>query len=178
MSDSLKDQLLNAGFSEPKPKPRKQKPSNARGPKNKSRTPVKNNTNSRYGERPKLGKPDKRSKGQDSQEAIQRRATKAQIKTLIDEASIKEYAGEEVFRYTLQNRIRELHVKPDIRGQIVEGSLLITRLNGATFLVPEMTAQQIKELNPNWAIVSLSQGPSKDTNDEYGDFPVPDDLQW
>jgi uncharacterized protein YaiL (DUF2058 family) len=82
-----------------------------------------------------------------------------------------------VYRFTLQNRIRELHVVEAIRTQLVDGSLTITRLNGTTRLVPSEIVMKIQALNPNWAIVS-STSKTSDTEDGYDDFPVPDDIIW
>ena len=44
----------------------------------------------------------------------------------IEAAAIKEFQGESVYRFILNKRIRELHVKEDIRQQLVAGSLIIT----------------------------------------------------
>jgi uncharacterized protein YaiL (DUF2058 family) len=109
--------------------------------------------------------------------AAERKAVKGKIKTLIEAVQIKEFAGETVYRFTLQNRIRELHVAEAIRVQLIDGTLTITRLNGTTRLVPSAIITQIQALNPNWAIVS-STSTSSDTEGGYDDFPVPDDIVW
>lgn len=152
MSKSLKEQLLQAGFSEPKVE--------KRPPKKRSR-----------GKKPASEKVD---------EVQKRKAVKAEIKALIESVAVKEYAGDNVFRFTVQNRIRELHVKEEIRSRLVAGSLVITRLNGATFLIPQESADGIRKLNPNWAIVTPAKDSSEtaDVHPEYEDFPIPDDLQW
>lgn len=110
-------------------------------------------------------------------EAERRKAVKAQIKTLIEAAAIKEYQGESVYRFILNKRIRELHVKDEIRQQLVAGTLIITRLNGTTWLVPDATSTAIRELNPDWALVSPASD-EPELSAGYEDFPVPDDLQW
>lgn len=174
MSDSLRDQLLQAGFKKPAKEPAKKTPTRGQAQRRKSQS--------------ELSKPQQRSKhsarqAQTSPEAIaaaavaERKAIKNKIKTLIEEVQIKEFAGEVVYRFTLQNRIRELHVAEAIRTQLVDGSLTITRLNGTTRLVPSEAVSKIQALNPSWAIVS-STNESSDTEDGYDDFPVPDDIVW
>ncbi len=166
MSDSLRDQLLQAGFNAPKTDTARKK---------KPRKPRHTKTD-----------PDKRSTQQDADSAIAaRKAVKAQIKALIESVAIKEHAGDSVYRFTVQKRIRELHIKEDIRLQLIAGSLVITRLNGTTQLVPAETADQIRALNPNWAIFdtagshSVAQSHQADDGaDDYADFQVPDDLVW
>jgi len=177
MSDSLRDQLLKAGFSKPKAEPPKAKKRTSPNKKNrlapapntktsKNHTHPHNSITSKQADRTIL-----------DAAATQRKALKAQIKTIIEATAIKEFKGEIVYRFTLQNRIRELHISQDVRKQLVADELVITRLNGSTYLVPAQTAQDIKELNPAWAIVTPTDA-SSDTSAEYDAFPVPDDLQW
>lgn len=168
MSDSLRDQLLQAGFKQTAKEPAKNKQRANRKPK-KSGNAVK----AQHAQ--KQLKPD--SKAADEAAAAQRKAVKVKIKTLIESSETKEFAGDTVYRFTLQNRIRELHVKEDIRKQLVDGTLTITRLNGSTRLVPNEIVEQIRELNPDWAIVSAQSG-SSDDNEGYEDFAVPDDIVW
>ncbi|MFK8075846.1 MAG: DUF2058 domain-containing protein [Granulosicoccus sp.] len=166
MSDSLRDQLLQAGFKQTAKEP-------AKGKQRHNRKPKKSG----------ISASDQRNKKQAmAQEAVdkateERKATKAKIKTLIESTESKEFAGDVVYRFTLQNRIRELHVKEDIRKQLVDGSLTITRLNGSTRLVPNTVADQIREINPQWAVVT-TQSDSSDDNEGYEDFAVPDDIVW
>lgn len=168
MSDSLRDQLLQAGFKQPAKEP-------AKGKQRHNRKPKKNGN-------PTSGQRDQRpAKAQEQSAtdaaAAERKAIKAKIKTLIESTETKDFAGDVVYRFTLQNRIRELHVKEDIRKQLVDGSLTITRLNGSTRLVPVAVVDQIRELNPEWAVVTMQSG-SSDDNEGYEDFAVPDDIVW
>lgn len=114
---------------------------------------------------------------QQAEEIARRKVVKAQIKTLVESVGIREIQGDSVYRFMLNKRIRELHVKEEIRAQLVDGTLLITRLNGSTWVIPADSATQILELNPNWVVVTPAADNQEDS-DEYGDYPVPDDLQW
>lgn len=175
MSDSLRDQLLNAGFSKPKadtPKAKQRK-----SPHTKHHQPInKSSAQSNAQQRQSISPKQAKQATLDAATA-QRKVLKAQIKTLIEATAIKEFKGEIVYRFTLQNRIRELHISEGIHKQLVADELVITRLNGSTYLVPAQTAQEIKVLNPDWAIVVPTQA-STDTSEDYDAFPVPDDLQW
>ena len=224
MSDSLRDQLLKAGFAEPAPKarPARQPKPKARGPKVHNKPPAqpaldaKNNTatpvsGAPANNQPKAGythvaKPaakkkkkqkapaikrrtgswstreavavtgDKSSPGGASPEAQQRKQIKAEVQTLIDSTALKQYQGEEIYRFTLQNKIRELLVSEPIRKQLVAGELAITRLNGATRIIPAATAISVRAVNPDWVIfISTDVSGSNDGDDE---FPIPDDLVW
>ena len=221
MSDSLKDQLLKAGFAEPapqtKPKPaRKHKPKAHNKPKAQTAVNAKNSTTTQASAAPVSNLPkaghthvtqpaakkkkkqkapaikrragswstredvaatdNKRSAGAASPEAQKRRQMKAEIQSLIDSTALKQYKGEEIYRFTLQNKIRELLVSEPIRKQLVAGELAITRLNGATRIIPAVTAINVRAVNPNWVIfISTDVSGSNDGDDE---FPIPDDLVW
>lgn len=174
MSESLRDQLLQAGFKKPAKEPAK-KTSNHGQAKRKQ---IQAGQATRQQGKAHTARPSpKKPKAIADEQAAQRKAIKDKIKTLIEEVQVKDFAGETAYRYTLQNRIRELHVSEAIRTQLIDGSLTITRLNGSTKLIPSDSATKIQLLNPDWAIVS-STSASSDAEDGYDDFPVPDDIIW
>ncbi len=187
MSDSLRDQLMQAGFNAPKDPARAKrthsgKPAHGTGKAGSTRGKP---TGKRQGKT--SGVPSQHHSADSNQRtakesvadaaAARRKIVKAEIKTLIEAAAIKEFQGESVYRFILNKRIRELHVKEDIRQQLVAGSLIITRLNGTTWLVPDETSTAIRALNPDWAVVTPAPDEPED-NAGYEDFVVPDDLQW
>lgn len=185
MSDSLRDQLLQAGFNAPKEPERSKrrapgKPGRGKhnGGGRNGKAPSRQAGKAQQGQRQAPAAQQNKAVDQEAEARIARRkAIKAEIKALIEGAAIKDYQGESVYRFILNNRIRELHVKEDIRQQLVDGALVITRLNGTTWLVPEATSEAIRGLNPDWAVVKPAPESREDTGG-YEDFPVPDDLLW
>ena len=184
MSDSLRDQLMQAGFNAPQEPVRKKRNHSGNSSQNASSTrgqPAGNrqgNTSKRQSLRdtpPKNSRTTSQSPA--DADSARRKAIKTEIKTLIETAAIKEFQGDSVYRFILNKRIRELHVKEDIRQQLVAGTLIITRLNGKTWLVPDETSAAIRALNPDWAVVTPASDEPEDTAG-YEDFAVPDDLQW
>ena len=213
MSDSLRDQLLKAGFSQPKakakPKSNTRKRSQARPqsqPKTKaastpSDAPVQTEPKAGYTHVPNVPAKKKKAKkapavkaragswstrdhtataqnqrSEDPAAAEKRRAMKAEIQTLIESSALKDYKGEEIYRFTLQNKIRELLVTEKVRKQLATGEYAITRLNGATRIVPASTAIDIRTINPQWLVFLTTD--VEDSSDEDDDFPIPDDLIW
>ena len=231
MSDSLRDQLLQAGFEAPKPTAR---------PKAKPKTHAKANQNSksRRGGKPQQhsatntaktqstntakqpssqvpGKPQvvvgytdvpavtpkkKKSKkapavksrssswstrGSEPQ-AEGNRTTKTadsdhesdgkrgQVHALIESTMLKEHKGEAIYRFTWQNKIRELLVLEKVRQQLANGEIAITWLNGRTCFIPVETASSIRLINDQWRIF-INEETASDQDDEH---PVPDDLIW
>lgn len=211
MSDSLRDQLLKAGFEAPKQekkparkKPRQRKPdaasSNAQKTvsKPKQTEPLAGHTHvpatkpkKQKAKKPPVIKPragswstrapaadesspDARDNSADNQ---QRQQMKAQVRQLIEDSEMKSFKGDVVYRFTLQNKIRELQVTEPVRKQLVAGELAITRLNGSTRLIPTAVVADIRAINAQWVIFLTTDG--KDTsNDDEDEFPIPDDLIW
>jgi len=101
---------------------------------------------------------------------------KADVQALIEASALKDYKGEEIYRFTLQNKIRELLVSEDVRKQLASGELAITRLNGATRVVPSATVIAIRKINPQWLVFLASD--VEDSSDDDDEFPIPDDLVW
>ena len=237
MSDSLRDQLLQAGFEAPKPKAKpKAKPhSKSRvNPNNKSRrggssqqhtgTSTAQTQTTNTGQKPSSHVPGKpqivvgytdipaaapkkkkskkapavKSRGSSwstrgsEQQATTTRTTetgnsdhqlaekegadgkKGQIHALIESTMLKEHKGEAIYRFTWQNKIRELLVSEKIRGQLANGELAITWLNGRTCLIPAETASSVKLINDKWRLF-INAETADDQEDEH---PVPDDLIW
>ncbi len=158
MSDSLRDQLKQAGFTEKTPKARNNK--KPKGQRNKARQ--KENDADRT--------------KQAAAAIAARKAQKIAITELINEHQIKKFAGESVYSYSLEKKIRQLFVSDEARTKLISGEWVITRLNGATYLVPDNTGKAILEINPQWMVVSSRN--DNDSSDEYKEHPVPDDLQW
>lgn len=207
MADSLRDQLIAAGFDAPKKEARKKpKPgagaSSDKRPRNKpsGRKPNKHQA---------AGKPQRgpnssarnsganRSAGSGSQSGAnhqnkaspdneakieERKKLKAKIKTLIDDNKTDTWKGETVYRYLVDKKIRELYVSEELHPKLAAREVAITRYNGETFIVPRETGKEIKEINPQWSVFNLEKEETTTEADklegDYAEFQVPDDLQW
>ena len=166
MGDSLRDQLLNAGFVETKtarkPAKKSRKPSAKKAPRKQSKS-ASESKNKQIEEEAKI---------------LERKRIKAEIKSLIEAACEKEIEGDQVYSYILGNRVKQLFVNKACHEKIVNRTVAITRLNGATYLIPLETAEKVKALNPEWAIVIASDDGDKTEDSDYAEYEIPDDLQW
>lgn len=167
MSDSLRDQLIKAGFSSKEKS--KRAPAQGRDEKSwkKSLGPKSSlNTNQKA---PLSG----------SDDVDQKKAIKAKIKQLIEASCLADHKGEKPYNHIVNSRVRRVFVNEDAYKQLVEGSLAITRLNGSTYLIPVTVGREVKALNPDWA-VSFVDKSGADSNDDldYAEHKVPDDLSW
>lgn len=200
MADSLRDQLIAAGYEAPK-KEAKRKP---RPQDNKKNHPKGKKSGDKHKARSKkqaptpgsatpggkgTGKGGRGNNAAHSAEALQaieeRKKLKAQIKILIDENKLDKWKGEVVYRYLVEKRIRELYVTEEIHKQLAERAVAVTRLNGDTYLVPLATAEKIKEINPQWSVFNTdvnaednAELATAESDTDYANYKVPDDLKW
>lgn len=193
MADSLRDQLIAAGFEAPKKEPRKKpKGADKRGKKKspeqaraKSKGSQKSQTLSARAQSSKAKPKDNSAKERAEQESAakieERKKLKAQIKALIDENKTEKWKGETVYRYLVDKKIRELYVSEDCHPRLTAREVAITRYNGETFIVPRETGLAIKQINPQWSVFNLeeaSDAEKEQLEGDYADYQVPDDLQW
>ncbi len=183
MADSLRDQLIAAGFEAPKKTVKKKTAKKKHGKKDRPRT----GGNAKGKGAAAKQSPNKAQKGKTqssdaearAQAAIEeRKKLKAQIKELIDNNKLENWKGEIAYRYTVENRIRELYVNEAGHKELTARKVAITRLNGDTYLVPISTATEITTINPQWSVFNTTEAKEDTNNDDYAEFQVPDDLQW
>ncbi len=187
MADSLRDQLLKAGFKSEEKKPasgQSRSKKAARNKRNKPATQAARKSNAAPGKSfhkastKVSAAADKKAADQKAIET--RKRVKAEIKLLIEPASIKNYAGEIPYNFVLGNKVRQLFVNKAAQEKLASGETVITRLNGNTHVIPAELASSILKLNPDWAIVDNTQDDKStdQSRDDYGDYEVPDDLTW
>jgi len=183
MSDSLRDQLLNAGFQD-KNQNKKSQSKNKKG----SNKTNKNQSSTHHGKRANSstqpsGKANAQAhKSQQEAELIaaraQKKALKEQIKQLIETHKVADHSGTVAYSYQTGNRLKQLYVNEDSQQKLANGELIITRLNGNTFLIPPAIGEQIRLLNPDWALFGLETSDASAEDENYADYQVPDDLTW
>jgi len=173
MSDSLREQMLKAGF--------KETPGNK-----KKKTQSKSKKNNDQADQARRRKTNQKSSPSSMELAniaqrkavAERKRVKAEIKTIIEAEKIDQTTGESVYSYLVGKRIRQMFVSESVQKQLVAGDLVITRLNGSTYLIPAETGERVRALNPEWVVIVPAADDATDDDDEYADYQVPDDLKW
>lgn len=166
MSDSLRDQLLKAGFSAPK-KVHKAKS------KNSQRTPV------RSSKPPTAKTPAKSGRQPNPEEIARRKKIKAEIKVLIETNCLKQTSGDLPYSFVVGKKVRQIYLNKTTQDQLSNGTAVLTRLNGNTHVIPSTLVESIQQLNPDWVIMRNESTPKDNQADNaYADFKIPDDLMW
>ena len=138
MSDSLKDQLLKAGFKETRSsgagkKAAKKNSGKAAGKKNrKQHSRAQQSTT-----KPSPGTSTAEGKQDTPTDATiaEKKRVKAAIKELIEASALKEFKGETAYSFVLGKKVRQLFVNEEAHKKLSAGELVITRLNGNTQLI-------------------------------------------
>ena len=191
LSDSLKDQLLKAGFKETKAatsgkKKSKKNAAGRKNGKNRSASAPGYKSDQQNGKAAKAAvshtannKADKKDAQQEAAALAEKKRVKAAIKEIIEASALKDHKGETAYSFVLGKKVRQLYVNEDAHKKLSAGEWVITRLNGNTHVIPIDQVEPILALNPDWAIVqNQADGEQSPEDDEYKDFQIPDDLNW
>jgi len=181
MSMSLRDQLLAAGLGTKKQAKEatqaKKAPSRHQAPAPLSAQQVAANK--------ALAAKSARDKelNRRQQEKAAVKARRAEIKQLIEQYRLPPVESDEYFNFTDGNRLARLPVTAALREQIINGAVVIVRYEGHYALVPQETAERIRERDEHVVVAhnagpASSAPPAASADDPYKDFVVPDDLVW
>ncbi len=162
MGGSLRDQLLEAGFSESG---------------NRKNQPKKKHRKSKKSRPGRNTQPLSEKVAEDAAAQAERKRVKTEIKALIEANRVKEIQGDLAYSFILGKRVKQIFINQPCLEKIARQELAITRLNGSTHLIPVETADKVRALNPDWAIVIAEDKDSED-KDGYAEYAIPDDLHW
>jgi len=173
MSDSLREQMLKAGFKQTVVK--KKQPKRAKSTAAKHKGGKSNQANKSPGNQPSSME---RANIAEREAIAERKRIKSEIKAIIDACKVNNTNGESSHSYLVGKRIKQMFITEELRAKLIAGDLVITRLNGATYLIPMEAGERVKALNPDWVVITAGSDGSSDIDDDYADFQVPDDLKW
>jgi uncharacterized protein YaiL (DUF2058 family) len=109
--------------------------------------------------------------------AALKKANRQAVEKLIRDHLQNDETAEEKYQFLAGDNVKHLYVTPAQRQALINGELAITFLAGKRCLIPAEIAHRIQELQPDKLIV-LHDEDRDQTEDEYADFSVPDDLIW
>jgi uncharacterized protein YaiL (DUF2058 family) len=180
MAGSLQDQLLSAGMANKKQankinaqKRQKKRKNHAKEVDEIALSAAKAIEN----ERKKSQELNKQRRAEEEQKAIA-----AQVIQIIKMNSIKIGAGENALSYNFTDnaKIKTINVSKKNQDLISRGRLAIAKIDDDYYLIPAEAAEKIKQRDDQ-AIVLFNESnsdQSKDEDDPYADYKVPDDLMW
>jgi uncharacterized protein len=180
MSDSLREQLLKAGLVT------ENKARSARQEDEQRRRQLKSGGKLRANDAPPSAA--QRAQAQKvardlelnrrRQEKDQRRALRAQVERLVEQARLPRLESEDHYSFIDGGKVCRVAVDTRRRKEICEGKLAIVRYRGFHEVVPAEAALQIRERDASALIVRDEDKKTAPEDDPYKDFVVPDDLTW
>jgi len=107
------------------------------------------------------------------------KALSAEINQLIKDNLIPRDASCEVaYNFEHQKKVKKIYINEEMKQQVIKGLLGIARIDGVYELVPAAVAEKIKQRNEKRVVIFEKEENTKDDNDPYADYEVPDDLIW
>lgn len=118
------------------------------------------------------------------QKELDRKAVIAQIKQLIEMNRLDTGNGEIPYRFTYENKVKNIYLSEDLKKQLCGGRLAIVSFlknkNRKFEIVPAPVAKKIAQRDESY-LVQLNDIADKDENEEddaYPEYKIPDDLMW
>ncbi len=177
MGNSLQDQLLRAGVASKKQAVRAKKAKNTKEKQIRKGAEHVDET----AQLVEKAEAEKRAKDQALNQKrnaeAQSKAIKAQIIELIKLNRIDE-RGETEFRFNDSGKIKTLMLQNETREQLIKGKLNIVCVNQQYDIVPHSVATKIAERDEQAVVLANQHTETEESDDEYADFKVPDDLMW
>ena len=182
MANPFQDQFLKAGLTDKgKVEKAKRKQRKQKNQKNRHEIDQLNDDQKRLqAETEQKAARDRQLNEQKHQQSKQNEIA-AQIKQLIEMNSILPASGEqaEPFQFDHGGKIKQLDMDSRGRAQLISGVLCVALLGQQYHLIPRRVADKVSQRDESYIVLANSlEDTSAAEDDEYADFPVPDDLVW
>jgi len=176
MSESLRDQLLQAGLAnerqskEAERQLRQQQRERQQLPKDKRAVASHAELAAKKAQLAKAARDQELSRRQ--REQADKKARHAQIEQLIEQNHLPRAQTDERYNFVDGNKIRRIPADQSVRERLSRGEIAIVRHNGGYELVPAETAARIRERDES-AVIVCGVAP-----DAVGTDGVPEGLMW
>ena len=182
MGGSLRDQLLKAGFADRKQveqaeaeKRRQAKEANKARKSGQTAGPTPEQIAAEKARQEReLHAQRSRELNQAREEERARKATRAEVKRLIQTSALPHGKGDIRYNFLKGTKIKRMYVDKAQQTGLAERTLAIAEWDGAFYLVPAAVAAEVEERVPD-AFVFRAEPP--DPDDPWAAFPTPDDPE-
>lgn len=172
MSESLRDQLLKAGFKS-SPKVAAKPKSHAHPRKPEPRAPAEPDLAQAFAMRAKVDRAEREAVERETREkAAARKERKRKLQTLLEGKALNKADADQPRNFEFGGKIRRVHVTPEQLAQLNAGELGVVMHGGRALVIARDVALQAQAIAPE--VVALLVDPSA----PWADDGVPDDLMW
>lgn len=108
------------------------------------------------------------------------KAKQAELKQIIQSNMLKGFEGEIAYNFADNNAVKTLQVNDKTQKALAKEQLHIVRFNNGYALVKNEVLEKIEQRDPSVIVKneSLETKLSKEDEDYYSKFEIPDDLVW
>jgi len=172
MSESLRDQLLKAGFK-PSPSAKPKQHVRHKPEPRKPREPAEPDLAKAFALRAQADRAEREAAEREAREkAAAKKERRRKLQALLAGKALNREEAEQVRNFEFAGKIRRLYVTPDQLRSINAGELGVVMQNGRAVLVLREVALETQAIAPE--AVALLVDPDAPANDDG----VPDDLMW
>jgi uncharacterized protein YaiL (DUF2058 family) len=179
MSQSLREQLLQAGLVTEKQARQAARVNDRQRHRSRGRDTPDSATSSdaRAAQATKVARDQALNRERQQKSAAKARA--AELRQWIERHRVPPAESDEYFNFVDGPKVARIPVTAELRARLIAGTLLIVRCDGRYCLVPADDAAWVREHDPT-ALLALPAGEAgtAEKDDPYRDFVVPDDLVW
>jgi len=182
MAGSLFDQLKKSGLVDEKKANKVKREKYQKSKQNKSKKgQAKQNEAAQLAAEAAQKKAERdRQLNQERQQQQAQKAVKAELHQLIDSNRLKNVGGDMAYNFVDGTAVKTLNVNADTHKRLVADKIRIVRFKGNYALLPEATAEKVAQRDSSVLIPLAKKDDTLSKEDEefYAQFEVPDDLIW
>ena len=117
---------------------------------------------------------------QEKQKQLEQKALHAAIVQMIGVHKIKDSAGDVVYQFIDDNKVKKIYVSQSVYNALVSGSLVIAKDAASYAFLPQALADKIDSKMQGFTIRQKNTDNSATTDEEdpYAAYVIPDDLMW
>jgi uncharacterized protein len=109
-----------------------------------------------------------------------KKAAQAEVRQIIETHRLGQYEGPITYRFADDNKVKALEVNQETHQRLVSARVRIARFEGGYALIPAAAAAKVEQRDTD-VLIPLPENEasvSKEDQDYYAQFEVPDDLMW
>ena len=172
MSESLRDQLLKAGFK-PSPQSKPHKHTQSKPEPRKQRAPAEPDLAQAFALRAKVERAEREAIEREAREKAEaRKERKRKLQALLEGKALNKADADQPRNFEFAGKIRRVYVTADQLQQLNRGELGVVMHGGRAVVIARDVALQVQAIAPE--VVALLVDPSAPAEDDG----VPDDLMW
>lgn len=121
-----------------------------------------------------------RQLNRERQQEQAKKAAQAEVRQIIETNRLSRYEGAITYHFADKGKVKILEVNQETHRRLASSRIRIARFDGGYALIPATAAEKIEQREAD-VLIPVPQAeasPSKEDQEYYARFEVPDDLNW